>query len=62
MTFKIGCGSLILILYVIKKKLTEKKRETVGDAFMPTGTSEVDPKFYAILNEQFLAKGKDKNL
>ena len=28
---------------------------------MPTGTSEVDPKFYAILNEQFLAKGKDKN-
>ena len=27
---------------------------------MPTGTSEVDPKFYAILNEQFLAKGKDK--
>jgi len=57
LTFKIGCGSLILILYVIKKKLTEKKRETVGDAFMPTGTSEVDPKFYAILNEQFLAKG-----
>ena len=55
--FKVGCGCVLVVLYVIKRKLSEEKRETIGDQFIPEGTSEVAPEFYSILNEQFYQEG-----